>query len=141
MGRPVTVALFALLVLSTGCPTLDLGEEPAAPGACRPDRLYFEEVIWPDFVNGAGNANLSCVAAAGCHDSNNAARSSMRFETTAPINFQRNYDIMTRFLNCGTPDESSALTKPLAARDPHGGGDLFGDADQATDIFLSWFDL
>lgn len=138
MGRLVALAL---LVLTTGCPTLDLGEEPAAPGACRPDRLYFQDVIWPDFVNGAGNPALSCVSASGCHDANNGPRSSMRFETREPIDFQLNYDVMTRFLNCATPDESSALTKPLSARDSHGGGDLFGEADPATQTFLSWFDI
>lgn len=131
------VALFAL----AGCPTLDLGEEPAAPRSCRPDRLYFQDVIWPDFVNGAGDVAISCVSASGCHDANNAARSSMRFETVEPIDFQLNYEIMSRFLNCGSPDLSSALTKPLDARDPHGGGDLFGPADPAAETFLSWFDI
>jgi hypothetical protein len=138
VGRLVTLAL---LVLATGCPTLDLGEEPAAPGACRPDRLYFEEVIWPDFINGAGNPAVSCVVASGCHDASNGPRSSMRLATTEPVNFQLNYDVMSRFLNCGTPEESPALTKPLAARDPHGGGDLFNESDPATLTFLSWFDL
>lgn len=138
MARSLLVFAAALLA---ACPTLDLGEEPAAPGSCRPDPAYFQDIIWPQFVEGGGDPALSCVAAAGCHDAGNNGRSSLRFETAEPIDFGLNYDVMTRFLNCATPEASSALTKPQAGLDAHGGGDLFDGSSPAVDMFLQWFAL
>src|SRR5690606_27316429 len=51
-------ALFHLPLAA--CPTVDLGETPVSPGACRPDPAYFEEVIWPEFID-TGDALTSFV--------------------------------------------------------------------------------
>ncbi len=135
-------ALLAFSVLpASGCPTVDLGEEPVAPGACRPDPAYFETIIWPEFIEGAATPGASCIANAGCHDANNNGRSSLRFQTATPINFSVNYDIISRFLNCSTPTASAALTKPQTGVATHGGGDLFAADSAVVQTFLMWFDL
>ena len=44
------------------------------------------------------------------------------------------------YLNCGTPEASLFLTKPLAGIEPHGGDDIFPSlSDPAVQIFLNWF--
>ena len=45
---------------ATGCPTVDLGDEPQDVGQCRPDRQYFQDVIWPEFLVPA-DPNRSCI--------------------------------------------------------------------------------
>lgn len=136
-------ALFvaAALALLTGCPTVDLGEEPAAPGACRPDPAYFRDTLWPEFIESSAAPERSCIVAAGCHDADNNGRSSLRFQTAEPVDFQLNYDVITRFLNCATPPASPALTKPQEGVVSHGGGDLFADDSAAATTFLQWFDF
>jgi hypothetical protein len=127
----------ALIALAGGCPTVDLGETPVSPGACRPDPAFFESDVWPNFLAPA-DAAQSCVGAAGCHRQGDG-RSALRF-TTDPLDLGRNYDVATRFLDCGDPTASSLLTKPLSGVDPHGGGDLVSPGDAAETTFLEWFD-
>lgn len=125
-----------MLVVLTGCPTVDLGETPVSPGACRPDPGYFEEQIWPAFLAPADPAR-TCVGEAGCHRIEDG-RSALRL-TTDPLDLGRNYDVVTRFLDCGAPDSSALYTKPVSGVGPHGGGDLFAPGDPAAEIFLGWF--
>lgn len=132
------IALAACAVLEAGCPTVDLGETPASPGSCRPDRAYFEDVLWRDFLAPADEAR-SCVDEAGCHRIEDG-RSALRLETQ-PIDHDHNYDVVTRFLDCGAPEASSALTKPESGIDPHGGGELFGPGSEPAETFLAWFAL
>jgi hypothetical protein len=127
--------------LLSACPTVDLGDVPPDPNVCRPPRDYYEEVIWPQYLAPTAPAN-SCVAQAGCHSATNG-RSALRLDTSNPPNHTANYSAVTRFLNCGTPDASPLLTKPLSTEDTHGGGDLLtpGDAmdDAAIAAFRGWF--
>lgn len=133
---------FAALLISTcalgsaGCPTVDLGETPVSPGSCRPDPGYYRDVIWPEFI-APPDVSVSCVGDAGCHRIEDG-RSALRF-TTTPIDDNRNYDNLTRFLNCGAPEASAALTKPLSGVDPHGGGDLIDPGSSTETTFLEWF--
>lgn len=136
--RPV-LALLLCVLAGTGCPTVDLGETPVSPGACRPDATYFREVMWPEFFAPAAE-ELSCVSAAGCHRVEDG-RSALRLETTEPLDHAGNYEVVTRFLNCGAPDASSALTKPRSGVDSHGGGDMFGPGSAPESTFLQWFAL
>jgi hypothetical protein len=132
------LAIAALLGL-TGCPTVDLGDAPPDPGVCRPDPMEFRDVIWPQYLASAEPAR-SCVGPSGCH-AIETGRSALRLEDPGgdPAAHDRNYAVVTRFLNCGTPDASSLLTKPLAGVDPHGGGDIFpSDDDPAVVAFLAW---
>ncbi|MBP6839225.1 MAG: hypothetical protein KBG28_21080 [Kofleriaceae bacterium] len=127
---------------ATGCPTVDLGDEPQDVGQCRPDRQYFQDVIWPEFLVPA-DPNRSCIGdgTGGCHDASQG-RSAFRLiipSGSATPDYGRNYDVTTRFLNCGTPEASPLLTKPLSGRDVHGGGDLFtATGDPAVDAFNNW---
>lgn len=130
------LALGSLLALA-GCPTVDLGEVPPDPNVCRPDRGYYEEMIWPNYLAPAAPAK-SCVAQAGCHASNNG-RSALRLETSDPIDHSLNYTAVTRFLNCNTPEASRLLTKPLSTEAPHGGDDVLFPGDPEIAVFLGWF--
>jgi hypothetical protein len=130
----VSVAL-ACVLAGTGCPTVDLGETPVSPGSCRPDPAYYRDVMWPEYFSPPDDA-MSCVAAAGCHRSGDG-RSALRFQTD-PLDQNRNYDVVTRFLNCGAPESSAALSKPMSGIDPHGGGDLFAPGSAPATTFLAW---
>jgi hypothetical protein len=47
--------------------------------------------------------------------------------------------VVTRFLNCGTPDASPLYTKPVSGVSAHGGGDLFAPNSDLANVFLDWF--
>ncbi len=134
------LASVAALALS-GCPTVDLGDVPPDPNVCRPDRGYYEDEIWPNYLAPSAPTN-SCVAQAGCHAATNG-RSALRLDTSNPPDHSQNYGAVTRFLNCNTPDASGLFTKPLSSEDTHGGGDILvvGDPldDAAIAVFRGWF--
>ena len=131
---------FAVLCTAglAGCPTVDLGDTPEDPPLCNPDRIYFEDVIWPEYLAPA-DPDRSCVGRTGCHRITDG-RSALRLDTEEPIDVSANYQVVRRFLNCGSPASSSLLTKPLGGLDPHAGGDLFADTtDPAVVAFEAWF--
>lgn len=130
-------ALVTTLVLLSGCPTVDLGEMPVSPGACRPDPVFFEEFIWPGLID-TGDIATSCVGEGGCHQLENG-RSAYRVSVAEPIDYDTNYNVTIRFLNCGTPSASALLTKPLSGVDSHGGGDLLMPGSESELLFLDWF--
>jgi hypothetical protein len=124
------------VVLLAGCPTVDLGDTPEDVGLCNPAQgeTYFEQMIWPTYLNGAGNKQCTM---GGCHDQN--GQSALRFKTN-PIDYPGNYKASLIYLNCGSPQTSELLVKPLAGVEPHGGGDIFADMnDPAVKVFLDWF--
>ena len=124
-------------LLLTGCPTVDLGDQPPDVGQCRPDKAYFKDVIWPNFI-APTDVNRSCVGKAGCHAAD-TGRSALRLSVN-PVNYDTNYQVVTRFLNCQSPLSSSLLTKPLGGQDAHLGGDIFPSmADPAVVDFQGWF--
>jgi hypothetical protein len=129
-----------VLPLAAGCPTVDLGDAPVAPGSCRPDPGYFRDVIWPEMLAPA-DQERSCVAEPGCHRQEDG-RSALRLiaEPMTPADHDDNYDVVTAFLNCGSPGASALLTKPESGTDSHGGGDLFDPGSEPSTAFLGWFD-
>jgi len=137
-GRSLLIAITLAAGLAGGCPTVDLGDAPPDPGTCRPDFVYYRDVIWPEYLAPA-DTSKSCVSQTGCHDAANG-RSSFRLDTQDPIDQMTNYQTVTRFLNCGSPDSSALLTKPLSGLDSHGGGDLFDPGSQSEMTFLTWFE-
>jgi hypothetical protein len=124
---------------AAGCPTVDLGEDLVEPGVCRPDPTYFRDNVWPEYLS-PPDTTKSCVANSGCHAADNG-RSALRLETDPDdAALMRNYDIVVRFVNCGSPDDSELLTKPLAGVNSHGGGDIFANtSDPAVMTFEDWF--
>jgi hypothetical protein len=50
-----------------------------------------------------------------------------------------NYRQTQIYLNCGQPDASELLTKPLKGINAHGGSDLVDMGDAAYTAFLGWF--
>lgn len=122
-----------------GCPTIDLGEDPSNPALCRPDPAYFRDQIWNDYITiGGAQSEDSCIRAGGCHAEADG-RSGLRLDATEPIDLERNYQVVIRFLNCSARDSSSFLTRPLAGEDQHGGGDLFSTSDPQYATFQGWF--
>ena len=139
LGR---VSLLAtLLAVATGCPTVDLGDNPPEPGVCRPDPVYFRDTILPQYIAPA-DMTRSCVGAAGCHRQSDG-RSSLRLDidpaAPAMADADASYNVVIRFLNCGSPEASSLLTKPLSGIDTHGGDDLFDTNSEPYNAFLAWF--
>jgi hypothetical protein len=125
------------IALLSACPTVDLGDQPPDPEPCRPDMQYFHDHIWPEYLAPADPAK-SCVANAGCHQAA-SGRSALRLQTD-PVDDAQNYQVVTTFLNCSTPEASFLLTKPLKGGEPHGGGDIFqASTDPAVQTFLMWF--
>ena len=133
-SRRASLAL--ALVFVAGCPTVDLGDDPPDPGVCRPDRSYFDSKIWPEFLAPTDEAR-SCVKA-GCHGDTRGV-SALRLDSTPPIDLTRNYQVVSRFLNCGTPEASPLYTKPLRGFEGHAGGDIFGETDAQATVFRMWF--
>ena len=125
-----------LVLLASGCPTVDLGDEPPIPDACRPDKQLFVDEVWP-MALAAGGAG-SCVAA-DCH-AKATGRSAFRvIPTPATMSeHDQNYEATIRFLNCGTPRASALLTKPVGSVEPHGGGDLWSYGQAPADLVETW---
>ncbi len=138
MGGRLFASLVALVaVAAAGCPTVDLTDELPEPDSCRPDRAYYEDVIWPEYLTSPAT---SCVSAAGCHGMTNQPRSALRLKTESSATLHDdNYDMVVRFLSCSEEEKSPLLTKPMAGVDPHGGGDLFNGSSPERSIFLDWF--
>lgn len=121
-----------------GCPTVDLGDTPPDPGQCRPDRGYFDDVIWPQLI-APEDPERSCVDAVGCHRANDG-RSGFRVSVPGDNNLDGNYDSVVFFLNCNDPAASRLLTKPMSGVQEHAGGNLFAPGDPVVDAFLQWFE-
>jgi hypothetical protein len=123
------------MLLLTGCPVVDLGDTPTEVGLCNPmgGVAYFQDQIWPNYVQ-RPVADQTC-ARASCHI---AGGNGLEFPN--PIDYPAAYRRVQAYLNCGNPESSLFLTKPLAGVEPHGGGDIFPNAsDPAVTIFLDWF--
>lgn len=132
--RSPAAGCLALVVLA-GCPTVDLGDTPTEIGLCNPagGLAYFRDQVWPNFVVRA-SATTSC-AKSSCHVGGGNG-----LEFPMPVDYPTAYKRTQIYLNCGNPESSLFLTKPLAGIDPHGGDNIFPDLnDPAVKIFLAWF--
>jgi hypothetical protein len=123
---------------AAACPTVDQGEVPVTPEACRPDLAQFTSTVWPNAIANADKTK-SCVANAGCH-ARETGRSALRLIAlpTTPGDYQMNYEAVTRFLNCSTPAASPFVTKPTAGGDPHAGGDLWTSGEEPEKTVEAW---
>lgn len=131
------VAAVALAAALSGCPTVDLGDNPPGGALCNPGRDYFEQEIWPNYIAVSDTAK-SCIGMSSCHRAGDG-RSGLRFVGMATPDPQ-DYDSARRFLNCSSPLDSLLLTKPLAGREAHAGGDIFpSTSDPAVVVFEGWF--
>ncbi|HKA88453.1 MAG TPA: hypothetical protein VKE22_12350 [Haliangiales bacterium] len=126
-GAAHSLLLLIGLVGLSACPTVDVGETPVAPPPCRPSFQKFMEPggVWDLAIN-PPDQTKSCVAMNGCHTSD-TGRSSLRLipNPMSDSDWQLNYEVVTRFLNCSQPEASPLITKPEAGPDPHVGGDLW----------------
>ena len=134
----VWLCLGVLALGATGCPTVDQGDPPVAPEPCRPDFAAFRDMIWPVALAPA-DTTKSCVSEAGCH-SRDTGRSALRLieAPASDLEHMANYEVVTRFLNCSSPDSSPLITKPAAGRDPHGGADLWTIGMPPADLVEQW---
>lgn len=144
MRRTLPHLLVSLVVALAcgGCPTVDTGEVPVTPGLCRPDMATFREPggIW-DVAIAPAEPTKSCLQAMGCHaqeDGRSALRlRSLTRDQLTEADWQANYDVITRFLNCSTPSASPFITKPESGNDPHGGGDLWDCTSTACEPIMT----
>ena len=142
--RAVELLLAGCTLALAGCPTVDLGDTPPDIGLCNPKGGldYFQNRMWPEYLNKmttdcGPNKNLSCnCAQSSCHG-NGSSAGGLGFGN--PTDFPTNYRAAQTFLNCGTPDQSLLLTKPLAGVEGHGGQDLFTMSDDQYKVFMGWF--
>jgi hypothetical protein len=128
-----------LLAVMAGCPTVDLGDTPTDINLCNPPggADYFRAEIYPNFIRPTDAAN-GCTKAGGCH--NEAGGNALNYKTQ-PQDDAFNFRQTQVFLNCGAPEMSPFLTKPLAGVDPHGGGNIYMSMDDAqVQVFLGWFE-
>lgn len=137
LGLPI--AGVAGLFLLAGCPTVDLGDTPTDINLCNPPGGidYFVAEVYPVFLKGDDTAT-GCTQGNGCH--NEGGGNALNFRVGARRDDVFNCRQAQVFLNCGTPEMSSLLTKPLSGVDAHGGGDVYGStSDAAVQAFLGWF--
>jgi len=123
------------LTFLAGCPTVDLGDTPTEIGLCNPAGgvQYFQDQIWPKYIVRDGG-KTSCTTAT-CHVGGGNG-----LDFPSPVDYPTAYRRTQIYLNCGSPEASQLLTKPLAGIDPHGGDDIFPNLnDPAVQIFLAWF--
>ncbi len=138
MGNHAVLAAVGLGLCLAGCPTVDLGDTPTDINLCNPagGLEYFSTEIYPNFIR-PGDATNGCTKTGGCH--NEAGGNALNFRTS-PQDDAFNYRQAQVFLNCGTPEMSQLLTKPLAGVDTHGGGDIYtSTSDTEVQTFLQWF--
>src|SRR5262245_52751963 len=104
---------FACALLLSGCPTVDLGDEPPDIGTCNPmgGYAYFQSDIVPKYLK-LGDATNSCARSTSCHNNSHG----VAYDVNNPMS-TANYRVSLRYLNCGTPRQSPLLTKPLANED------------------------
>lgn len=134
----MSVASLVAVALLAGCPTVDLGDTPSDIGLCNPPGGldYFTAEVWPNFIRPT-DGTVGCTRPGGCH--NEAGGNALGFRTNPP-DMAFNYRQTQIYLNCGQPEASDLLTKPLAGMDPHGGGDLIPSVtDPAAVVFINWF--
>jgi len=135
------IALVLGLILTLGgCPTVDLGEPPEDVGLCNPSGGldYFTTQIWPMYVRPANTTNGCTKSGASCHAAGEG--NALGFRIDPAPDFAANFRAARVYLNCGTPEMSLLLTKPLANIEAHGGGDIFPSKDDAAvQAFLGWF--
>ena len=121
-----------------GCPTVDLGDTPTDINLCNPPGGidYFKTEIFPNYIR-AGDATNGCTRNMQCH--NEGGGNALNFRTN-PQDDAFNFRQAQVFLNCGTPEMSPLLTKPLKGVDTHGGGDIYTSmSDPQVVTFLGWF--
>jgi hypothetical protein len=132
--------LALLIVLATGCTTVDLGTPPADVNACRPSQQYFIDEIWPNVLSVAyGDKHCNDPQ---CHNSSAGRPLTLVDPTNAaaiplPTDWSNNYRSTTEQMNCANVASSALLLFPTGQR-PHGGGTLFpSDGNEAT-LIKAW---
>jgi hypothetical protein len=128
-------AVACCVVLLSGCPTVDLGDDPPDIGLCNPAQglTYFQNEIVPKYLKLADTAN-GCGRDGGCHNRAHGLALDLADPTSSA-----NYRVTQQYLNCGQPRQSPLLTKPLAGEDGHGGGDLIQNGSTEMMTLLMWF--
>jgi hypothetical protein len=129
--------VLACVVLLSGCPVVDLGDDPPDIGLCNPAKglTYFQMEIVPKYLK-LGDAANGCGRDGGCHNRAHGAAFDL---TPANLGSPANYRVAQQYLNCGQPRQSELLTAPLAGEDGHGGGDLVQPNSTEFTTFIGWF--
>lgn len=132
----------AALVL-LGCGTVDLGDPPADVNRCRPDRAFFVQRVWPEFLDKASPVDGSkrCTDR-GCHDASSGRQLVLTRPTSPPgvplpPDWDAVYKSVTNQMSCTDVAASELLTKP-DGRVPHGGGRLIAPNGPEAQLVRQW---
>jgi hypothetical protein len=132
----------AIALAATGCPTVDLGDTPEDIGRCNPPGglAYFQDVIWPSYVQASQPA---CTMTGACHLLGGGNLLGYKIDDLGTPNprpdHPANFRATLIHLDCGTPMTSKFLTKPLGGIEGHGGMDIFQPGAPQVQLFLDWF--
>jgi hypothetical protein len=130
--------LVALLL--GACGNVDPGTPPADINACRPDRQFFTERVWPEFL--AKDYGGKKCGDARCHDALSGRQLVVVPPTSAPaiplpMDWDRLYRSVAEQLQCTNVDGSPLLTRP-DGRQTHGGGKLIEPGGPEESVVRAW---
>jgi hypothetical protein len=139
----MTRVLLALACVVSGCDTVDLGSAPADLNACRPDRQFFVDRIWPELLD-KDIAGKKCTNA-GCHDGTSGGslrllRPQSMARLPLPEDWEGVYKATAGVVNCTSATSSPLLAKP-DGRQTHGGGKLFEVGGPETLLVKMWLEV
>jgi len=127
-----------LLLVLAGCPTVDLGDQPAELPLCTPVKGYdyFVSDIWPKYINNTKKNCLDSMPGA-CHANTGGM---MVLDPSGPT--MDNFDKVRAELNCTLSTSSTFYEKPCGLTSHFGnmGGPIFNcPSDPEPTDFLAWF--
>lgn len=130
----------AIAALGAACGNVDPGTAPADINACRPDRQFFYERVWPEFL--AKDYGGKHCGDSRCHDAISGRQLIIVAPTSAPaiplpMDWQTLYRSVTEQLQCTNVAGSPLLTRP-DGRQAHGGGKLIEPEGAEAAIVRAW---
>jgi hypothetical protein len=138
------LAILALVVAglggSSGCDTVDVETQPVDINRCRPDRAFFAQKIWPEFLD-KDIGGKRCTDAR-CHDSSSGRQMILTRPTTPPTlpfaaDWEAVYKSVTNQMQCTSVLESDPVSRPDGRR-THGGGKLIEPNGPEVQLVLQW---
>ncbi len=138
------LATLALAVAVAGglpaCDTVDLETQPVGINRCRPDRAFFAERIWPQFLD-KDFGGKRCTDAR-CHDASSGRQMILIRPTSAPtlpfaMDWEAVYKSVTNQMQCTSVLESDLVSRPDGRR-THGGGKLIEPDGPEVQLVLQW---
>lgn len=131
-----------VVALIEACGSVDPGNAPADINACRPDRTFFYQRVWPEFLDKEYQGKRC--ADSRCHDRVSGRQLIIIPPTSAPglplpADWEALYKSVTEQLQCTNVSGSQLLTRP-DGRQTHGGGKLIEPEGPEAAVVRAWVD-